>query len=136
VVTLSVFAMFLLVAGSASAASETTKTTYEGFNPCNGDQIAVDGQTHTVNNSKPKHIHFYQQRHGNGVSFMPVPGHKYTHGDHIKLNMKVPAGPTVIRTWAKAVSQTQGVPDFMEQTTTTFNADGSMGPSKFESRCK
>lgn len=128
VVTLSMFAMLLLVAGNASAATQHTQNyTTADTHPCTGEPLAVEGHEHFTSNSKPGHINTHRRVAGQATGVMD---HRFTYGDQLKINMKTPPGSVYIRSWKKVISQQREVPDFMLMEVIHFHPDGSPAGTK------
>jgi hypothetical protein len=141
--SLALFAVILLIAGTASAASDTNRNYSSTLNnDCNGEQIVFNGTEHIVDNTKVQgdrlHINTMRQANGRGPGTMS--GAEYIVANGIKSNMKVPVGNVFIRNWSKANAQSSGNPaypavDFWQLAIFHVRPDGTPGPTKFETRC-
>jgi hypothetical protein len=137
-ITLAIFATFLLVAASASAGSDTVRPFSSSTpNPCNSDSVSFQGQEHIVDNSNSangrSHINFMDQIQGKGVG--SPSGLQYSVGSTLRANGWFPPGPLVFRTRNKVVSN--GPADnFFETSIFRFNQDGSIGKTDMESDCR
>jgi len=136
----AVFAALLLIAGTASAASDTTQPFGPATqpNPCNGDSVTFQGTERFVTNNHvdsdgTMHVNTMHQIKGQGVG--SPSGVQYNVGSATKVNGKFPPGPVIFRERTKVISN--GPTDnFYETFFFRINQDGSPGNTNFQSDCR
>ena len=149
-VVFAILALLVLVSTAASAqttkTNETTDETWTVKNPCNTDDVVVNGKHHVVASQTMQkngriHLQMTDSRHGTGLG--APSGKKYSYGDTSKTNVIVPAPPDgqptgIHRFRMKVVSEgsTAVGDNFFMTVVTMIHRNGSTSGSQDRVECR